>query len=142
MQRKLTSIGRLVVGLCPLLSYMFVLSRPPSAFIPPGLENFTVKVFHTFLSPQFLFYIMFLIGLLILIKASEVFCSNVYFIPLNVSLNMLSRRHKNNINSLIPVIVYSIYFLLCLSNKGASLYIFSYMNLDSLCFHFWTCTIF
>ena len=139
-----------VVRLCPLLLLLFVFSmlRPPCASLPHGLEYFVVRVLVTSLSIQSLLNVVILTSLIILLKLGELLCSNVYFVPFNVSLNMLNRKRRNELSSLIPVIVYSIYFLLCYSTylyyTGALIHILmlNYAHLDNLCIYFWRCSIY
>jgi hypothetical protein len=141
----MASIGNFVVRLCPLLLYVLLMSRPPCASPPPGLEVFVGRALDAIFSTQCLFYILFLICLAILIRIGEVFCSNVYFLPFNVRLNMLNGKHKNDFNCLIPFIVRSIYFLLYyavyITNNGAFVHMLNYLNLDALCLRTWKCTI-
>ena len=139
--------ANLVVRLCPLFLFMFSMLRPPCASIPLGLEDSVAKVFNIFFSNQSLLYAVVLTGLLIVMKAGVVLCSNVYFVPFNARLNMLNRRHKNDLSSMIPFIVYFVYLLFCcytyLHHKGGFIHtlLLDFANLDALCLYFWIYSI-
>jgi hypothetical protein len=141
----MASIGHFVVRLCPLFLYVLLMSRPPCASLPPGLETFVGRVLESIFSTQCLLYTFFIICLVTLIRIGDVFCSNVYFLPVNARLNMLRGRHKNNFNCLSSFIVHSLYFLLCyavyITNTGAFVHMLNFVNLDALCLRSWTCTI-
>ena len=126
---------------------MFLMLRAPLASLPDGLIEILDSICYVVLSSLFFIYLLLGIGLSILIWLGKLLCSNVYFIPFNVSLNMLNKRLKNIYRSVTSVLICSAYILFCytlnLYDVGASVHLyFNYMFLDVLCFEIWLLTIF
>ena len=122
-----------------LLFYVFLVTRAPLRPIPDGLPEALETIMVFIFTTKFLLVV--LIGLLILtlVNFGVLLCSNCYFIPLNVSLNLLRKRAKIDQEQFISLFLCNFYiavFLaLCKNDVGFSVYFLdNYVVFDSLCF--------
>ena len=119
--------------------YYFINTLFPCAPLPDGIV-FTLEVIsEVFFRTQFLSYVTLGVPCVhLLIKIGQLLCYNVHYIPYNVSLNMLRKKHRISFNSFTLSVWYSAYLLfICVHilNDKASIIILlnEFSVLDLLC---------
>ena len=122
-----------------LLFYVFLVTRAPLRPIPDGLPEALETIMVFIFTTKFLLIVLIGLWILTLVNLGVLFCSNCYFIPLNVSLNLLRKRAKIDqepFTSLFLCNLYIAVFLALYKNDvGSAVYFLDdYVVLDSLCF--------
>ena len=89
-----------VLSLSRLLMYMFLFSRVPRLPIPDWLSEGVGTFLALTSTDYFLIFLIFGLCTMTLIHFGTNFCANCYFVPFDVSLNMLRKRAKPSFESL------------------------------------------
>ena len=132
MNAKLFSLLR-------FLLYVFLISRDPFPHVPDGLPDALKILTELLITTKFLGFALLGLWILTLANSCTLFCSHCYFVPFNVSLNMLRKRNKVDFEPLVALLVWSfqaiILFFLYLEDPGYLVYLYdNYIALNSLCF--------
>ena len=117
----------------------FLIARVPFTLIPDGLPEALENIIDLVVTQKFLLYVMLGLLILIFIKFSILLCSNCYFIPFNVSLNMLRKKtklnHKPFTSLLLSYSYIAVLFTLYQNEVGSVVpYLDNHVILDSLIF--------
>ena len=121
----------------PMPASTLFLERVPATPLPNGIPEIIIFLIQLLLSTNLLEYIILWQGILTLVNLGVIFCGNCSFIPLNVSLNMLTKGTRYNYRSLLFLITYNLHhtaFLALCSNEVGSVVYFldKYPILDLL----------
>ena len=127
-----------VLSLSRLLMYMFLFPRIPRLPIPDCLSEGVGTLLALTSTDYFLIFFIFGLCTITLINLGTHFCSHCYFVPFDVSLNMLRKRAKSSFLSLNYHLMRNIqifFFFTLYLNDGCVVHIFDkFLVLDSLCF--------